>query len=306
MYSITDKEMQNKVAVSRAKKYLKQRRVTAIGFELLPETEQLKIKDLIEEAKCVKFLSGEEIIKLIKDSLDYDVKYKLIQHVVSKYNITYDNSKRLKHVFNKCFGVDNPGQLTSVKDKIKQTNLDHYGYEYAFQSPKVKDKIKQTNLERYGSTTVMQSKEVKDKIKQTFLNKYGYDSPLKCPTIKQKQANSAKSSKLEKKVEEFLKNNNFKFKTQHVISNNQSSHAFDFAIFKNDKLEILIDCDGLYYHGYICDYDDKHVRSEKYDNFRLQLIPNNVKFIVVVENHEEECFKEMFKCFNIDYDEIYR
>lgn len=283
MYSITDKEMQNKVAVSRAKKYLKQRRVTAIGFELLPETEQLKIKDLIEEAKCVKFLSGEEIIKLIKDSLDYDVKYKLIQHVVSKYNITYDNSKRLKHVFNKCFGVDNPGQLTSVKDKIKQTNL-----------------------ERYGSTTVMQSKEVKDKIKQTFLNKYGYDSPLKCPTIKQKQANSAKSSKLEKKVEEFLKNNNFKFKTQHVISNNQSSHAFDFAIFKNDKLEILIDCDGLYYHGYICDYDDKHVRSEKYDNFRLQLIPNNVKFIVVVENHEEECFKEMFKCFNIDYDEIYR
>lgn len=345
MHPMSNKEIQNKIAVTRAKNYLKQRRITAIGFDLLPESDQLKIKQLIEKAKSVDFLSNDEIIKLIKDSLDFDVNYKLIYHVVNKYNITYDNSKRLKNVFIKRFGVDNPGRLPEVKEKIKktnlknggcaysfqrpdvikkikqtkldrygdagyhniekmkQTNLDRYGVECSFQVEEVKEKAKQTCFEKYGVFHPMQTITIQEKLKQSFFNKFGYDSPLKNPDIKQKQAKSAKSSQLEKKVKEFLKNNKFDYKTQYVLNNECSSHAFDFAIFKNNKLEILIDCDGLYYHGYLCDFDDKRVKSKKYDDFRLQLIPKNVKFIIVIEKHEEECFKEIFKCFDMNYND---
>jgi hypothetical protein len=61
------------------------------------------------------------------------------------------------------------------KEKIKQTNILKYGFEYASQSEEVKAKIKQTNLERYGNTCVLLAPIIQEKIKKTNIIKYGFE-----------------------------------------------------------------------------------------------------------------------------------
>ena len=335
----------NKAIITRAQKYLKNGRLTVQGFELLNKNEQDEIINTMKEAIVKNFLTQNEVIDLIKNKFNYDVKPKFMHTMINKYNIHADNKERLKNVSIKHFGVENPWQAKSVKDKIKQNNLENYGVEYNWQREDVKqlikqtklerydnenfvnvnkkkqtnlekygvehnwqredikNKIKKTNLNKYGYESPTQSKVIQDKIKQTCINNFGYDSPLKCPEIRRKQCKSAKMSSLEKKVNEFLKNNNFIYKSQYVISNNKFSHAFDFAIFKDNKLELLIDADGLFYHGYLSDFDGKHVRSEDLDENRLSLIPNNVKYITVIESNEDEAFNEIFKIYDLNYDD---
>jgi len=40
--------------------------------------------------------------------------------------------------------------LEEFQEKAKQTNIERYGVEHAFQAEQFKEKIKQTNIERYG------------------------------------------------------------------------------------------------------------------------------------------------------------
>ena len=63
----------------------------------------------------------------------------------------------------KKYGVKSPLQLESVKQQIKQTNLEKYGHEYSLQSQEVKDKGKQTNLKKYGVEYPNQNMEIMEK-----------------------------------------------------------------------------------------------------------------------------------------------
>ena len=124
------------------------------------------------------------------------------------------------------YGVKNPFQLDSVKEKIKQTNLEKYGVEYVQQSDFVKqkikttcinkygvdnpaktkqakDKMKNTCMERYGVEYSFQSENNKEKSKQTWIEKYGVDNPLKSDIIKEK----IKQTKLEKYGVEYISQN---------------------------------------------------------------------------------------------------
>lgn len=64
-----------------------------------------------------------------------------------------------------------------LMNKTKKTNLERYGYEYAFQNPEIQERQKQTCLERYGVESSFAAEEVKEKIKQTNLEKYGVENP---------------------------------------------------------------------------------------------------------------------------------
>ena len=124
------------------------------------------------------------------------------------------------------YGVRNPFQLESVKEKIKQTNLEKYGVEYVQQSDfikqkfkttcinkygvdnpaktkQAKDKMKNTCMERYGVEYSFQSENNKEKSKQTWIEKYGVDNPLKSDIIKEK----AKQTNLEKYGVEYTSQN---------------------------------------------------------------------------------------------------
>lgn len=109
----------------------------------------------------------------------------------------------------KTYGPDvtNCWQLKAVKEKIKKTNLERYGYESARQNEKVieksrqtclqkygvtnatktletRKKMKKTNLERYGVENTFQSEEKKEKIKQTCMKRYGVVNPQQAKEIK--------------------------------------------------------------------------------------------------------------------------
>lgn len=231
-------------------------------------------------------------------------------------------------------------QSEKVKEKRKNTCLEKYGTECFMSTDKFKRMTKETCLERYGMTNFGGTLESIAKIKATKLERYGnanynnqakmketklakygnewysnreqalrtiekkYDfpyhitSPYAVPQIHIKALSHASNmTRPEKKLNEFLTNRKFQF--QYCYECNGKN--FDFAIFKDNKLSILIEIDGLYFHGLVEDSNGKHVRGDT-DNERFSKVPEGVKFIVCDENKLEECFKEILKVFDVDYD----
>ena len=60
-----------------------------------------------------------------------------------------------------------------VMEKSKQTCLDRYGVENAFQSEEKKQKIKETLLKRYGNNHPMYCKEIVERLQETNIERYG-------------------------------------------------------------------------------------------------------------------------------------
>lgn len=105
-----------------------------------------------------------------------------------KYHKSCGNSKciyglKMQSMIKK-YGVANPFQLESVKEKIKKTNIERYGVDNPAKSQKVWDKIKATNLEKYGTEYVMSNDSIKEKVRQTCIKKYGVDNVKKSELIK--------------------------------------------------------------------------------------------------------------------------
>jgi len=93
---------------------------------------------------------------------------------------------RIKNTMVEKYGFEYAAQSEIFKDKMKSSNLLKYGVEYANQNEDIKDKIKNTNLEKYGCEYFLQTEQAKEKKKQTYLKNYGVENPLQCEEIKQK------------------------------------------------------------------------------------------------------------------------
>lgn len=74
--------------------------------------------------------------------------------------------------FENKFGTRNILALDFIKDKIKATNLDVYGFEYAAQNEDVKKKIIETNLKNTGFEHSLQSPEIREKGNITKIELY--------------------------------------------------------------------------------------------------------------------------------------
>ena len=85
-------------------------------------------------------------------------------------------------------GIINAFQAEEVKEKIKQTNLEHHGCENVMQNKEIQDKAKDTNLGRYGAENPFGSKEIQDKIKNTWQKNYGENiiNPFQAESVKEK------------------------------------------------------------------------------------------------------------------------
>lgn len=194
-----------------------------------------------------------------------------------KYHKSCGNSKCIyglkKQSMIKKYGVANPFQLESVKEKIKKTNIERYGVDNPAKSQKVWDKIKATNLERYGTEMALASDYVKEKRKETVLEKYGVDNVGKCEVIKEKRKETCLKkygveyttqlqstidkihesktkhkthtcSKEEDKVYELLKTIYTDIKRQY--KSEEYPFACDFYIADND---LYIECNFHWTHG---------------------------------------------------------
>lgn len=210
------------------------------------------------------------------------------------------------------YGVENPAQIPGVTEKQKQTNLERYGTEWYTQTDEYKQRVKETDMEKYGVEhhlqspaviekrietvnkkykvdNVFQSEEIKDRIKQTFKNQYGVEYTSQIPEFKAKATKSARKSTLEQRICTLLDNYGIEYVHHYIIQKDGHSHEFDFYL---PQFKLLLDADGLYYHGYLDDPDGVHIR-EDYDEVRLYLVPQDHLFHVIVEGSEEKQIKQI-------------
>lgn len=226
--------------------------------------KELFYKLSIEENK-----SHKEISQIV--GLSEDIIYKLS----SIYNIHRDRKEIYKTEMNKKFSSEK-----EMRDHFLKVRNENW-------------------IKKYGSLDNLW-KERQGKIEDTNIKLYGVPHVMSNPKIKHQQAKSARKSSLEGRFEEFLIQNNFSYIHGYMIEGTPYNHEFDFAIFKEDKLDILIDCDGIYYHGYETDENGKSVNTY-IDDYRSQLVPEGVKFLICLEGEEEKAYSEVLKLINIDY-----
>lgn len=226
--------------------------------------KELFYKLSIEENK-----SHKEISQIV--GLSEDIIYKLS----SIYNIHRDRKEIYKTEMNKKFSSEK-----EMRDHFLKVRNENW-------------------IKKYGSLDNLW-KERQGKIEDTNIKLYGVPHVMSNPKIKHQQAKSARKSSLEGRFEEFLIQNNFSYIHGYMVEGTPYNHEFDFAIFKEDKLDILIDCDGTYYHGYETDENGKSVNTY-IDDYRSQLVPEGVKFLICLEGEEEKAYSEVLKLINIDY-----
>ena len=181
--------------------------------------------------------------------------------------------------------------------KNKQTCLERYGVESVTYLQSMKDKSKATSILKYGVDHPMKSKVVKENFKSSMMKYYGVEFPSQNREIHKKILSSQKMTSPEKKINEFLSNNGLEYQYQYECN----GKCFDFAIFKDNELSILVEVDGEYFHGLLSDCDGKLVRGDK-DCERFSKCPEGVKLIVCDSFKVEDCFSEILRVFDIDYE----
>ena len=264
------------------------------------ETKKKAVESRIKSTQAQYGVNNIFQVKEIKDKIQntnlsrYGVKNYLQTAKAKKANLEYRKLHK-----------------DEIKTKTKETNLKKYGETNYMKTKEGREQARKNmevtrdkglkKLKSIGVSNYFQIPEVKNTIEMTNLVRYGVKHPMQSSKIWSKSVKNARQSSLEKRFKEFLTNKHIQFKEQYTISHIDISHHYDFAVFKNDTLKILVDCDGKYYHGYSSDFTGKFV-SDVGDEVRLALIPENVIFIKIVEGKEEKGYSEFLKAFdNIDY-----
>lgn len=202
---------------------------------------------------------------------------------VAKNNTNSDKSKQT--CLNK-YGVEHPGQMPEFWTKVRSTCKEKYGTEFPQKLDATKDKVIITNLERYGVANYAKTNECKDKITATCLSKYGVRWPTLIPESRAKQKTTQintgtayvfKNKTTKEWAEElgvsrshFLHNvRNYGFDVATSLSKTRSNIEILIQNFLNeleikhtqkqidgmkpdfvlDDHNLIIECDGLYWHS---------------------------------------------------------
>lgn len=211
------------------------------------------------------------------------------------------------------YNIKNGGGSKESIAKIKATKLANHGDEnynnmeqtYLTKEVKYGDKYynnfnKTCNTKeiRYGNKYYNNFNKILKTLNETY-DSVGALSPTQIPELKKKiLGNTKHMTRPEKKIFEFLTNRKISFEYAYDINGKN----FDFAIFRDGNLKLLIELDGVYYHGLSEDYNGKHVRGEN-DCERFSKVPEGVKYIVCDDRNVEACFREITKVYDMDYDE---
>ena len=224
--------------------------------------------------------------------------------------------EKRKQTCKEKYDSENYMQCKDFKEKAEATNLREYGVKNAGGSDVAIAKIKATKLANHGDENYNNmeqtylTKEIKYgdkyynnkmKTRQTWQKAYNIDitSPMQIPGVKLKALSyTSKMTTPEKKLFEFLKNRKFQFQYGYELN----GKSFDFAVFNNGELKLLIEIDGIYYHGLTEDSNGRHVRGEN-DCERFSKVPEGVKYIVCDDSNIEKCFDEIVKIYSMDYNE---
>ncbi|MDR2458395.1 MAG: hypothetical protein LBD41_08010 [Clostridiales Family XIII bacterium] len=263
--------------------------VKRFGVETTFQRKDLKKWDINTkkalETRKEKFGSIEEAYRIIREKTKKTKKEKYGDE-------NFNNKEKAKQTCLEIYGVENIQQNKEIQEKTKQTNLKRYGVEYLAQNKEIQHKQLQTKLEKYGKNY----HEPVKKIKQTMLKRYGHEHAIQVPKFFKKIMSHKERTKPEKKLEEMLKKRGFDYKIEYFLQ----GHHYDFAIFDNENLKLLVDIDGLYYHAINSDADGHHAISSEKDLTRHFI--TDIPVIIIDENKLEDGFREILRVFELDYD----
>jgi len=186
-----------------------------------------------------------------------------------------------------------------TKEKRKQTNVLKYGGVAPAHSKEIQEKMKKTNIKEYGGIAPACSGETRDKMKATNLEKFGVENAMQNHAISSKLFSQRGPTKPEKKMDEFLTNNNIEFIYQGKCG--ETHKAWDFVVYKEGIPCLVIEIDGEFFHGTCSDPDGNACGGLK-DHLRFGLVPEGVRYIQVDSKKVEDSFDEILKLFNIDYE----
>jgi hypothetical protein len=170
------------------------------NFELIGEYEKINRESIIK-GKCKTLNCCNEFSKV----------FRTLYVNKSFYCEKCTNINKIQNIKNTH--LKNCGYTSNLlcplnKEKVKQTNLTRYGYEFHLHNEdiknkrnktyfekfggypstniNIKNKIKETNLQKYGVENVFQNNEIKQKIKETNLQKYGVGNIFQSPKFQEK------------------------------------------------------------------------------------------------------------------------
>ena len=121
--------------------------------------------------------------------------------------------------------------------------------------------------------------------------------------IKKLLASSIGKNKLHQYFESRFNELNYDLIHEYPTTNHEVTHCWDYAVFKDDTLQLLVDLDGAYFHADMCDYDGMHSKLE-YDGKRGLSIPNNVKWCIIYEKEFDKSFAYMKSIIDLTYNEF--
>lgn len=140
--------------------------------------------------------------------------------IATKINANDENVKlKRKDTCLEKYGYEFAFQSEEVKQKIRGTMYDKYNGKHSTQDEEVKAKIKATNLAKHGVEYPMQSKEIQAKSKETCFKRCGYESPLQDPESFKKYKRTLRVNHYETFLE-FLEKNKLEalFNKEYYIS----------------------------------------------------------------------------------------
>lgn len=130
--------------------------------------------------KTIKSRTPEEKLKIFEKR-----KHTMLERYGDE-NYSLIGSKSFQENMLIKYGVKYTTQITKVKEKIKQTNLNKYGVDCLFKSKEFREKSLQVKREKYGNPSNS------EKTKQTCLKKYGVESVNQLHEKIDKQMNTLK------------------------------------------------------------------------------------------------------------------
>lgn len=208
---------------------------------------------------------------------------------------------KIKETNIKKYGCECVFQNDSIKEKIKQANISNLGVEYPTQSQEIKDKIVDSNIKKFGKSYYTQTEEYKEKAKNTSINNCGEEHHTKTKEYKNKIRSRLKENKTfklydNKLLSELCEEKNItqdplrkrikkyglkialemkkresgleSFFEDNILIKNNLSYEKQFRLesyipdFKIGNL--LIECDGIYWHSELYKEKDYHKNKREY------------------------------------------
>jgi hypothetical protein len=106
---------------------------------------------------------------------------------LEKYgNEHFNRTEESKEFYRSKYGTDYPIQTEEVKQKAKDTRIEHYGVDHHTKSAEYQEQLKQKCMEKYGVEHFMATKEFIEKVKEVIKERYDVDHYSKTDEFKQK------------------------------------------------------------------------------------------------------------------------